>query len=288
MKVCKEYSCDEEAAPARSRCWHHYYIHRSGGAPAPQAPDGKMKVLYIDIETRPNLVYTWGLFNQNIGVNQIVEPCRMLCFAAKWEGQDEIEFYSEWDQGQMKMVLEAWRLLDSADCVVHYYGSQFDRPHLYREFLLQGFPPPSPFRQIDLKLAVGKQFKFTSNKLQFVSEILGLGGKEEHEGFPLWSKVINGDADAQERMRTYNMRDVELLDELYQVLLPWIPGHPSRTLYEPGACCPRCAAGVELMVDSGYYFTKLSKFEQFRCKSCDGYFRSSKRVMGVTLQESTL
>src|SRR6185503_1772817 len=101
-------------------------------------------------------------------------------------------------------------------------------------------------KQIDLKLAVAKRFKFTSNKLQFVSEVLGLEGKEEHEGFPLWSKVMAGDTDAQRRMESYNKRDVELLTEVYEVLLPWIPGHPHRSLYSGLGGCPDCGCEDEL------------------------------------------
>lgn len=287
MKICKEDECYNVAAPGRSRCYSHYGKTRRAEAKkiVPKAPDGKMKILYLDIETRPNLVWTWGLFNQNIGVNQIVDPCRMLCFSAKWDGQEETEFYSDWQDGQLQMVTEAWRLLNEADVIIHYYGSRFDRPHLYREFLLQGFTPPSRFKEIDLKMVVGKQFKFTSNKLQFVSEILGLGGKEEHEGFPLWTKVIAGDEDAQSRMKSYNIRDVILLDELYQVLLPWIPNHPSRHLYEQGRGCPTCGVDVAYMVETGYTYTKVSKFKAFRCNACNSTFRSTKREAGINITD---
>jgi hypothetical protein len=30
------------------------------------------RIVTIDIETFPNIVYTWGLFEQNISINQIV------------------------------------------------------------------------------------------------------------------------------------------------------------------------------------------------------------------------
>lgn len=286
MKVCKEYQCEEEAAPARSRCWHHYYIHRNGGALS-AAPEG-FKMLMIDIETTPTLAWTWDIWNVNIGINQIVRPGGMMCFASKWYGQKEVDFYSEWEQGKDRMVLEAWRLLDESDVVCHFYGSRFDVPHLNTEFLKQGFPPPSPFKQIDLKLAVSKRFKLVSNKLQFVSQVLELEGKEEHEGFPLWTKCMDRDPDALERMESYNRRDVTLLEEVYEVLLPWIPGHPNRNLYTEGAGCPRCGCGADQLVESGYAYTNLSMFKQYRCLRCSTFFRSCKREVGVALQESTL
>lgn len=303
MKQCKNDGCTAEKAPGRSRCYSCYGRKRriEEKVIVPKAPDGKMKVLMLDIETTPDKVYTWSIWNANIGINQIVEEGGMVCFAAKWYGQDDIEFYSEWGNGRLNMVLEAWRLLNEADVVVHFYGSRFDIPHMNTCFLREGFPPPSPFKQIDLKMVVGKQFKFTSNKLQFVSRVLQLEGKEEHEGFPMWDKLMNEtrrdgkkpfsldvEVDAKSRMETYNMRDVFLLDEVYEALLPWIPNHPHRHLYEAGRGCPTCGADAEFMYDEGYAYTKLSKFKQFRCFICNSYFRGNKREAGVKVQESVL
>ena len=42
------------------------------------------KILVLDIETRPALVYAWKGFKENIGVDQIVEPDGILCVGAKW------------------------------------------------------------------------------------------------------------------------------------------------------------------------------------------------------------
>lgn len=303
MKLCKEPGCENLKADGRSRCFSCYGRKRRAKEAiiTPKAPDGKMRVLMVDIETIPDRGYFWGIFNQNIGISQISDPGGMVCFAAKWYGQDEIEFYSEWGDGNLKMVLEAWRLLDEADVVVTFYGSRFDVPHFNTEFLKNGFPPPSPFKQIDLKMAVGKQFKFTSNKLQFVSRVLGLEGKEEHEGFPMWDKLMNEtrrngerpftlevEEDAKARMEIYNKRDVFLLDEVYEALLPWLPTHPHRHLYEAGRGCPACGADADFLVDAGYYYTNLSKFQQYRCQICERYFRSNKREMGVKVQDSML
>lgn len=283
-KLCKEFSCLIECAPGRSRCWRHYGVYRRASETRRRYPDG-MRILFIDLETSPNLVYTWGLFNQNIGINQIVKPTEILCFAAMWYGEEDTMFYSGWEHGQDNMVQKAWDLLNEANVVIHFYGSRFDIPHLNREFLLQGLAPPKPYKQIDLKMAVSKSFKFTSNKLQFVSEVLGLEGKIEHEGFGLWDKVMNNDENAQERMRIYNERDVTLLVEVYEILLPWIANHTHRHLYQ-GTGCPTC--GAEDFVDAGLAYTKLSVFKQYQCVSCKAYFRDSRRISGVKIQESVL
>lgn len=303
LKQCKEDGCKNLTAEGRSRCYSCYGKKRRKEEKRiiSKAPDGQMKILMIDIETTPDKSYHWGRHGVFIGIDQTLEAGALVCFAAKWYGQDEIEFYSQWEDGDLGMAVAAKRLLDEADVVVHFYGSRFDIPHLNTHLLKNGFPPPAPFKQIDLKMVVGKQFKFSSNKLQWVSEVLGFEGKEEHEGFGLWDKVMNevrGDGqkkyseevelDAKARMESYNKQDVFLLDEVYEALLPWIPCHPHRHLYEEGRGCPTCGADIEFMVEDGYSYTKLSKFKKFRCIVCNAWFRSNRRESGVTLQESVL
>lgn len=243
------------------------------------------RILFVDIETSPNVVYTWGLWNQNIGLNQIIETTRMLCFAAKWAGDEDVQFFSEWQHGREGMVRAAWAALDNADVVVHYYGSRFDVPHLNREFIEAGLTPPSPYKQVDLKVAVAKRFKLPSNKLEFVSQVLKLDGKVKHEGFGLWKGVLDGEEGARRRMAVYNIRDVELLEEVYERLLPWIPGVPSRLLYG-GDGCPACGSPDIHLV--GPYRTKLSAFAQYRCVDCGSFSRDSKRLYGVDIQEAVL
>lgn len=260
--------------------------HTRPSAVGPIHKDGlTLKVLCIDIETSPNLAYVWSLWDQNVGLSQLVETTDVLCFAAKWLGQKPMFFHSVHTDGKKKMIAAAHRLLDEADVVMHYNGKRFDVPHLNREFLLAGMKPPSPFVQIDLWLAVKARFKFTSTKLEHVSKQLGLAGKVKHEGFDLWVKCLEGDDAAWRRMERYNRQDVKLLEEVYGVLQPWIPGHPNRTLYDgTSGRCPRCDA--DAMQRRGVYCTKVSKFQRWQCKACGAWLRSTKRIEGISLQEA--
>lgn len=284
-KLCR-YGCGrhvENPTTTRCRTCRRQDKRRSQSVVRPGGP----RVLLIDIETAPMVVYTWGLWQQNIGINQIIEPTRMICFSAKWLGEPETFFWSEHEHGQSAMVANAWLLLDKADVVVHFYGSRFDIPHLNREFLAAGHPPPSPYKQVDLKLAVSKRFKFPSNKLQFVSQALGLSGKENTGGFELWRSCLQGDAAAWKRMEKYNRRDVTLLEEVYEALLPWIPGVPSRHLYPAGGSgCPAC--GHHTVAEAGVYRTKMSVYPQYACGECGSQFRGTKRLYGIELTEVAL
>jgi DNA polymerase elongation subunit (family B)/predicted RNA-binding Zn-ribbon protein involved in translation (DUF1610 family) len=233
-----------------------------------------MKILLLDIESAPNTAYVWGLFKQNISISQIVDSSKMLCWAAKWLGEDEVMFSSILD-GHKKMLRQIHKLLEQADAVVHYNGSRFDIPTLNKEFLLAKLAPPAPYAQIDLLKTARQQFRFPSNKLDYVGRALGVGQKEGHEGFELWVKCMNKDLDAWKRMEAYNKQDVVLLEKVYYEFLPWIKNHPSKAVHdETPLSCPTCGSG--LLTKRGYNVTKAGKYQRYQCNACGAW--SSERT----------
>jgi len=246
-----------------------------------------VRVLLIDIETSPNLAHVWRIWQENVGLEQLLESTQMMCFAAKWYHEREVFFHSQFADGQEDMVTAAHSLLDEADAVVHYNGKKFDIPHLNREFLLGGLTPPSPYKQIDLLKVVQKQFNFPSNKLAYVSRALGLAGKVPHEGHALWVKCMNGDPAAWKRFERYCRRDTVLLEPMLDILRPWCPTLPNFNLYgdEEQHVCPKCGKGDKL-TRQGYAYTQVSKFQQWRCGHCGSWSRSAKRELGSDLRES--
>ena len=73
------------------------------------------RILSIDIETSPVIAHAWGLFKQNIAINQIIERPRTLCFAAKFNDQKKVHFYSEFHDGADIMLHRAHELLSEAE-----------------------------------------------------------------------------------------------------------------------------------------------------------------------------
>lgn len=240
-----------------------------------------MKTLTIDIETSPSLGYVWGLFQQNLALNQLDQVTEVMCFAAKWLDKSKVEFYSTHHHGKDEMVRQAWRLLDEADAVIHYNGASFDIPHLNREFLLAGLTPPSPYKQIDLMLAAKKKFRFISRKLQHITEQLELSGKLSHTGFQMWRDAMAGDEKAWNLFRRYNIQDVRTTEELYFRLLPWIDGHPHQGLFveDEGVSqtlCPRC--GKDALQKRGFAVTDLGRYQRYHCQECGGWSRGKKAL----------
>lgn len=191
-----------------------------------------MKILLLDIETTPLQVYTWGLWDQNIGINQIIKSTEMMCFGAKWLGQKSVTFKSVQHDGKKAMLEELHKLMDEADVLVGWNSASFDHKHINREFLENGMEPPSPVKDLDLMTIVKANFQFPSNKLDYVAQKLGVGAKVKHSGFELWIKCMDGDDKAWREMKKYQIQDVQLLDSLYDILLPWFPGSGSVTSKE--------------------------------------------------------
>lgn len=238
-----------------------------------------MKILALDIETRPNMAMVWDLWQRNVPPSAVTQATAMLCWAAKWITDPEIHFRSTFHHGRDEMIQVMHSLLDEADAVVHYNGQKFDIPYINMEFVRLGLGPPSPYQQIDLLKVVRKSFNFPSNKLALVSKELGLEGKIENEGFPLWVKCMNDDPDAWERMKGYNIRDTELLEDLYFKLRPWATSLPSYGSLRGADICPAC--GSSRLESRGYQYTKTARYHRYQCKDCGKWSRSTKRNSGT-------
>lgn len=232
----------------------------------------QVRLLVLDIETRPNLAWVWGLWQQNVAVNQIAESAEMICFAAKWVGEHKVHYRSVYHDAD-EMLKGLWTLLDEADAVIHYNGRSFDIPHINREFLEAGMGPPSPYHQIDLLRAVKKRFRFPSNKLEYVVEELGIGEKLKHEGFDLWKRCMANEESAWKLMRQYNVNDVALTELLYERIKPWICGGPSHAAFAQENVCPAC--GSAELESRGWAYTKQSRYHRYRCRECGKWCRST-------------
>ena len=227
-----------------------------------------MKVLHLDIETAPHQVYCWGLWDQNIAHNQIIEPSHTLCWAAKWHGTKNMMFSSVYADGHKAMVKGIHKLLEDADAVVHYNGKKFDMPILNREFILMELDPPSNYKDIDLLQVARQRFKFPSNRLDNVAKTLGVGDKLKHNGMDLWIGCLNGDAASWKTMERYNKRDVTIMEKIYVRMLPWIKTHPNYGLYTDSnrPVCKNC--GSSKVVMKGMEYTSVGKYQRYKCRKC--------------------
>jgi DNA polymerase elongation subunit (family B) len=246
------------------------------------------RILVFDIETSPHEVASWGLYNQNIGINQIRRPGAILSFAAGWldvksRTFSKVEFYSDWEHGHTAMIKRLHELFNEADIIGGHNSNNFDIKHVNREFWLAGLTPPSPYRKIDSLKVARSTFAFASNKLDYLVQQLGIGQKIKHEGMGLWDGVLAGDKKAQATMKKYNIQDTKLTMSLFLLLLPWIKGMPNLNTYTLNEnACPACSN--ETLVANGVHRTNTTISLRYQCESCGAWSRSVNTRTGSSIR----
>jgi len=251
-----------------------------------------LKVLALDIETAPNLCYTWGLFNQNIGINQIKEHPRIICFSAQWEGEKKVLFWSEYHDSVEEMLSALHMLLDECDVLVGWNSKGFDAKWIEGELQLAGFPPISPFHHLDLLLHFRKHSRFVSKKLDYVSERLLAENKVTHDGMIMWRACIEPDFDPALKkkywtlMKKYAIKDTALLFQILDAVRGWVK-MPTPVSADGDYSCPNC--GSLNVQQRGYYRTPASLFKKFVCMEdkCGKWGRAATRERATNMIRST-
>lgn len=241
------------------------------------------KVLIWDIETAPNIGYTWGKYDQN--VIEFVQPWYAMCFSYQWVGQKKVhvvaqpdfpEYYADNPNCDLKVAEACWKVMDEADVAVAHNGNKFDIKKMNTRYAVHKLGPHSDVRPVDTLMVARRAFAFNSNKLDDLGAEFDIGRKIKHEGFSLWTKCMAGDTAAWGRMKKYARQDAALLHDLYQELLPWMPQHPNlSTISGNPHACPKCQAPSPGWVSRGTRVTRTYSYRQWQCKMCGSY--SSER-----------
>jgi uncharacterized protein YprB with RNaseH-like and TPR domain len=226
------------------------------------------RILFLDIETKPAIIASFGIRDQHISHKQILKDGGTICVGVGWGNESKVRVLSTWEHGYRPMLDEVHSLISEADAVCTYNGASFDMPKLMGNFLLEGMAPPPPPTQIDIYRAVRKM-GFICNKLDYIAPLLGLGSKVKHDGLEMWLAVMDGDAKAQRKMAKYCAGDVRLLKDVYERIRPYIYNHP-HLHNTPSRNCGTCGSGHVHV--SKYRRTKASKIQQLHCQSCGSYF----------------
>lgn len=228
--------------------------------------DGGPRILIYDIETAPLLAHVWKLWDNNVGLNQIESEWYIMSVAAKWLGEDEVFYWDQKDVIPMDddsyLLSKLWSLLNEADFVIGQNVKRFDTKKVNARFVLNGFPKPSTYRQMDTMVIAKEQFGFTSNKLEWMTDKLCPEHKKsKHKAFPgheLWAECMKGNPDAWAEMKSYNIDDIHGTEALYNVLSSWDSKLPNFDVYVDGLL------DMSEWVEDGFHHTNLAKYKRYR------------------------
>lgn len=246
------------------------------------------KILFLDIETSPIKANVWGLFKQDIGLNQIVKDWEIISYSAKFKGEKKVYYRDQRKNKEVKLDLEIlkelWILLDRADAVVTQNGISFDEKKIRAKFIEANMQPPSSFKSLDTLRISRKVCAFTSHKLEYMAKKLDLKHKKSAHGkFPgmtLWNECCEkNNPEGWREMERYNKLDILALEDLYTRLIPW----NTSSAFNPNVYHDNlkhvCLCGSSNFKRNGYAYTSVGKFERYKCKDCGKEARSRYNLL---------
>lgn len=213
------------------------------------------------------------MFKQNFGVDQVKADPYILCIGYKWVGEKKTHCLTGWDMSQKEMLTKTLELLEEADGVISKNGIRFDIPWIRTELLKYELPPMPKLTHIDLEKAARAYFRFLSNKLDYIVQYLGIGKKVDHEGFPLWVKVMAGNKTARKQMVAYCKGDLIITEGLYKRMGPHIENHPAIRAFGAMACTFCHSKKTQ---KRGPRYTACFKIQRHSCNDCGKWFDGKK------------
>lgn len=245
------------------------------------------KILLLDVETAPLMGFFWGLFKQNIGLNQLEAHSYMLTWAAKWIHEPtcmsaslpDYPNYVPGSEDDSLLVADLLKLINEADIIIGHNVKNFDDKVIRTRILVNGLEQPTPYKLIDTLEIAKQNFRFTSNKLDGIAMQLGLEGKAQTGGFSLWRGCMTGDPESWLNMLNYNIQDVYVLEDVYMKIRAWDARHPNVTLYgsNDSINCTVCGSDNLHPVEK-YNYTGVSVFTTYCCGDCGKHVRGRTSI----------
>jgi len=239
----------------------------------------KLKRLFFDIETSPNVVFSWNVgYKLMIPPDNILKERAIICICWKWAGESKVHEL-HWDNGDDKELLTKFsEVLNSADEIIGHNSDQYDIKWIRTRCIYHGISLFPDYTQIDtLKLAKAG-FRFNSNKLDYIGGFLGVGNKMDTGGFSLWKSIIlDNDSKAMNKMIKYCKVDVIRLQQIYDKLNVYskYKTHVGILLNKSKCSCPNC--GNEDYYSHGKIALASGVIKyRMQCKGCNKYYRVSK------------
>lgn len=145
------------------------------------------------------------------------------------------------------LVEQAHAILVAADVIVTWYGKGFDSKFLNTRVLDAGLPPLPNTPHVDLYFTAKHHLLLSSNRLANVQDFLGLKTSKTPLTKRVWRQAQAGHVPSIEYVVTHCLKDVEVLEEAYDRLKPYVRSHPRMSgVAGPGVPgCRVCGAAVQ-------------------------------------------
>ena len=181
-----------------------------------KSPINPVRVAVFDIETT-------GL-NASFG--------RVLTAAIQFYGPDELvtfraDEYKDWKlgkrSGDREIVSDILASLEKADIVIAHNGVGFDMAFLRTRAIMHELPVVHPRKIVDPVLLARRTFRFHSNRLDAIAQMLGTDFQKTPLAPKYWIKAMgDGDTESLDYIMEHNIADVYVLEEIARKIMPYV------------------------------------------------------------------
>tara|TARA_R110002072_G_scaffold5791_2_gene36088 strand:- start:2361 stop:3119 length:759 start_codon:yes stop_codon:yes gene_type:complete len=245
------------------------------------------KILFYDIETSQLTSKHWALYNQNIQTRSIQNEWHIICISYKWLHEKKVHTLSlDFDKSttdDYDICKGIKKVFKEADLIVGHNGDKFDWKKIMARWLKHKISPLPPILSVDTLKVARKEFKLTSNKLDYIAQYIEEGAKLETGGLFLWEECAKGNKKALQKMVKYCEVDVKILEKIYLRIRPFMSNHPNLSTDAIRVNCPSCGSYRKDKRNRRRTKSGILK-QQYKCKDCKCYYtlRASERTKSLT------
>lgn len=238
----------------------------------------QIKRLFFDIETSPNICYSWRIgYNISIGFENIIDERKIICISYKWEGSDKIHTLT-WDKNlcDRQMLIDFIAVANQADELIAHNGDRFDIKWIRTRCIYHRIPMFPNYRTLDTLKKAKSGFNFNSNRLDYIAQFLGVGAKVKHSGFDMWKGVMKNDKEALKEMVNYCEGDIIVLEDVFLTMQNYIKPNTHNGVINNNFkySCPTCGSEQPTLVKNNV--TAMGTIKRLMsCNDCDYHYEIS-------------
>lgn len=238
------------------------------------------KILYFDAELSHMLVKTYQLKTDYIPHKNIVKNWHFLSWAGVFEHEPTKDYYLDQryapDKSDDRQLIEgAHHILSEADIWCGHNFKRFDRKKFNTRAALYGLPPIPEKIIWDTLIFFRRHFDLPSYSLGFICKYFKLGEQKIEHSPDMWDKCIEGDMDAWEENRVYNICDNHATRAALHFVAPYEKEINLQAFYQSQVCI----CGSTHFFKDGFRHTRQGKFQIFRCHACSKTFTAKENLI---------
>jgi DNA polymerase elongation subunit (family B) len=239
----------------------------------------KPKILVYDIETSPMQAWVWRCGDQTVRHNQLVkgefDNYNIICITYAWldGGAVQALVWDEKTHSSKRMVAEFDKIIRSADMTIGKNSDRFDVKMINTQRLLHDLDPLPEWLGSgdDLEKQMRRFFYLPSQSLDYISEMLGFGGKKKME-MADWVDIVTRAPNAAKKLKkmiTYGKKDVADTRAIMKKVWPHVKPKFNMSAFTGEQVCVNC--GSDDIHKNGTRLRGKVMYQKFHCKAHGGH-----------------